>query len=104
MGRMVRDHPDHVYEAQFFARFAATGGWRPERKGCRATPRCSAITSLSLPGCINENYLTAAHSIPRIARAKVTGTRRSLSEDRVKGLFDSSFGNIHLQKRQTIVR
>src|SRR6267154_3872850 len=29
MDRMVRDDPDHAYEEQFFARFAAAAGWHP---------------------------------------------------------------------------
>jgi NAD(P)-dependent dehydrogenase (short-subunit alcohol dehydrogenase family) len=31
MDRMVRDDPDHAYEEQFFARFAAAAGWHPGR-------------------------------------------------------------------------
>ena len=31
MDRMVRDDPEHVYEADFFARFAAAAGWHPGR-------------------------------------------------------------------------
>jgi len=31
MDRMVRDNPDHAYEEQFFARFAAAAGWHPGR-------------------------------------------------------------------------
>ena len=31
MDRMVRDDPEHVYEEQFFARFAAAAGWHPGR-------------------------------------------------------------------------
>jgi NAD(P)-dependent dehydrogenase (short-subunit alcohol dehydrogenase family) len=31
MDRMVRDDPEHAYEEQFFARFAAAAGWHPGR-------------------------------------------------------------------------
>jgi hypothetical protein len=31
MDRMVREDPEHVYEEQFFARFAAAAGWHPGR-------------------------------------------------------------------------
>src|ERR1700681_2358135 len=31
MDRMVRDDPDHAYEEQFIARFAAAAGWHPGR-------------------------------------------------------------------------
>ena len=31
MDRMVRDDPEHAYEAEFFARFAAAAGWHPGR-------------------------------------------------------------------------
>ena len=31
MDRMVREDPDHAYEEQFFARFAAAAGWHPGR-------------------------------------------------------------------------
>src|SRR5436190_1431889 len=31
MDRMVRNDPEHVYEADFFARFAAAAGWHPGR-------------------------------------------------------------------------
>jgi NAD(P)-dependent dehydrogenase (short-subunit alcohol dehydrogenase family) len=31
MDRMVREDPEHVYDAEFFARFAAAAGWHPGR-------------------------------------------------------------------------
>jgi NAD(P)-dependent dehydrogenase (short-subunit alcohol dehydrogenase family) len=31
MDRMVREDPEHAYEEQFFARFAAAAGWHPGR-------------------------------------------------------------------------
>ena len=31
MDRMVREDPEHVYEADFFARFASAAGWHPGR-------------------------------------------------------------------------
>jgi NAD(P)-dependent dehydrogenase (short-subunit alcohol dehydrogenase family) len=31
MDRMVREDPEHAYEEQFFARFAASAGWHPGR-------------------------------------------------------------------------
>ncbi|MCW5734139.1 MAG: SDR family oxidoreductase [Enhydrobacter sp.] len=31
MDRMVRDDPEHAYEEEFFARFAAAAGWHPGR-------------------------------------------------------------------------
>jgi NAD(P)-dependent dehydrogenase (short-subunit alcohol dehydrogenase family) len=31
MDRMVRDDPEHVYEPEFFARFATAAGWHPGR-------------------------------------------------------------------------
>ena len=31
MDRMVREDPEHAYEDQFFARFAAAAGWHPGR-------------------------------------------------------------------------
>jgi hypothetical protein len=31
MDRMVREDPEHVYEEQFFARFATAAGWHPGR-------------------------------------------------------------------------
>ena len=31
MDRMVREDPEHAYEAEFFARFAAAAGWHPGR-------------------------------------------------------------------------
>jgi NAD(P)-dependent dehydrogenase (short-subunit alcohol dehydrogenase family) len=31
MDRMVRDDPEHVYEEQFFTRFATAAGWHPGR-------------------------------------------------------------------------
>jgi hypothetical protein len=31
MDRMVRDDPNHAYEEEFFARFAAAAGWHPGR-------------------------------------------------------------------------
>ena len=31
MDRLVRDDPEHAYDADFFARFAAAAGWKPGR-------------------------------------------------------------------------
>jgi hypothetical protein len=31
MDRMVREDPEHVYETDFFARFATAAGWHPGR-------------------------------------------------------------------------